>query len=67
MGNVIGLVALIFIVTLTSYLAGFVMGYEFNTKEAEDGRVNGTTVHEPGAWGKDNKDSFFREESKGCQ
>lgn len=33
----IGLIVLVAIVTLTSYICGFVMGYEFNDKEKENG------------------------------
>jgi len=39
----IGLIVLVVIVTLTSYICGFVMGYEFNNKEKgenEYGREN---------------------------
>ena len=35
--NGVALIILITIVALTSYICGFVMGYGFNEKEAQDG------------------------------
>lgn len=35
--NGVALIILVTIVTLTSYICGFVMGYEFNEKEMQDG------------------------------
>lgn len=40
--NGVALIILIVIITLTSYICGFVMGYEFNEKEAQDGYFRGS-------------------------
>lgn len=38
MGNIVALIILVSILSVTSYICGFVMGYEFNDKENENGR-----------------------------
>lgn len=40
--NSVALIILVTIVTLTSYICGFVMGYEFNEKEEQDGYFRGS-------------------------
>lgn len=40
--NGVALIILVTIVTLTSYICGFVMGYEFNEKETQDGYFRGS-------------------------
>lgn len=40
--NGVALIILITIVALTSYICGFIMGYEFNEKEMQDGYFRGS-------------------------
>lgn len=60
--NSVAIIVLTAIVTLTSYICGFVMGYEYCEKETKDGYFRGSRNGKE-TWGNGNASESSREDS----